>query len=343
MKKSAFLLIMLTVAALVLCAGPETFSAQDQPIELTMRAASPKVGRYKCGFKPWADMVEKATGGKVKITFSFGRLRGDPYETLLRGAKHDINFLVYGFTKPNDFPLTKVFGLPGAGIGIKDPVMASHILWNLYKKFPEIQNEHKDFKVLYTYVMAPSYAATSTKPIRTLDDLKGMKIAGGPPSLMKELGVIVHPLNPATTTGSRMEKGEIEGAIFGIMGQRAFGVTKLAKYFTEWPGGPFFLLAMKKDKWDQLPPDVQEAIMSVSGDVGSRLISECDQKSNQKALYEVRAAGKEIISLSPEENSRLSGMCEPFCNEQIAALEAKGLPARAVYNEIRRMVKESPN
>ncbi|GAG50672.1 unnamed protein product, partial [marine sediment metagenome] len=89
----------------------------------------------------------------------------------------------------------------------------------------------------------------------------------------------------------------------------------------------------------QLPPDIQAAIMSVSGDAGAKLIGECDQKSNQKVMDAIRAAGKEIIKLSPEDNARLLEMCQPICDGQIAELEAIGLPARAVYNEIRRMVK----
>ena len=69
-----------------------------------------------------------------------------------------------------------------------------------------------------------------------------------------------------------LQKGVIDGSIMGWSGHHAFGISKLAKYFTVVPAfpGPFFIFVVNKAKWKKLPPDVQEAIMSVSGDVGSQ-------------------------------------------------------------------------
>ena len=55
------------IAALVLVSGPRLASAQDKPIELKMSVEQgPEDGKYIHGHKPWAEMVEEATRGRVK-------------------------------------------------------------------------------------------------------------------------------------------------------------------------------------------------------------------------------------------------------------------------------------
>ena len=55
--------------------------------------------------------------------------------------------------------------------------------------------------------------------------------------------------------------------------------------------------AIGSDSITRFPPDIQQAIMSVSGDVGSKLFAEGDLKNSQIVLDELRAQGKEIIYL----------------------------------------------
>jgi TRAP-type C4-dicarboxylate transport system substrate-binding protein len=97
---------------------------------------------------------------------------------------------------------------------------------------------------------------------------------------------------------------------------------------------------MNKDKWNSLPSYVQDGIMSVSGDVASELISECDHKNNQQVIDQILAEGKEIIYLSSNDKAKLTEAGVKMKEKQVAELEAKGLPARAVLNEILTMIKE---
>jgi len=239
------------------------------------------------------------------------------------------------------FPLTLAYYIPGSGI--KDSIIASRIIWGLYKKFPEIRKEFEDVKVLFMHASGPLCLATNKKPVRSLADMNGMKLAGGSgvAHLWKAAGASPARI-PLAKRSPSLEKGVIDGCVLNWEGFKTFGLTKVANYFTEIPAttGHPFVMFMNKDKWNHLPPDIQREIMSVSADVGSKLFGEGDQRSSKIVMDELLAQGNEIICLSPEENAKWAELAKQFQDRQIAGLEAKDLPARAVFNEILRMVKE---
>ena len=77
-------------------------------------------------------------------------------------------------------PLAEVMTLPG--LPMKSAEHGSEVLWKLYEKFPAIQREFSAIQQLILYTTHPYFIFTSKKQVKTLDDLKGMKIRviGGP-------------------------------------------------------------------------------------------------------------------------------------------------------------------
>ena len=90
---------------------------------------------------------------------------------------------------PDMTPLTDVITLPA--LPSKSAEHASEVLWRVYEKFPAIQNEFKDVHVLQLWTGDPRFLITAKKQVKTLEDIKGMKIRtpGGPPTeQIKTLG-----------------------------------------------------------------------------------------------------------------------------------------------------------
>lgn len=339
MKKMGLLSLLVAVCFMLSLSA----TVLAKPIELRFSVQhGPKGGKYVRGHKPWAEAVEKATKGEVKVVIypsnSLAKAR-ENYDATIDGIV-DIGFIAIPHYKGR-FPLTEAFSIiPGSGI--KDPIIGSRIIWHLYKKFPEMQAEFKDVKVLFMHAFAPRSIGAKV-PIRTVEDVKGMKIraAGGEAQMLEAAGA-----NPVFMVPSDMylnlQKGVIDAVTMGWEGHGAFGITDLAKYYTIFPAfpGPMFVIFMNKNKWNKLPADIQEAIMSVSGDAGSRLYGEGDFKTSQIVIDQIRKKGGEIITLTPEESARWEGFARPMQEKLIAGLEKKGLPARAFFKEILRMVKE---
>lgn len=68
MRRGAFVVVLaLVVASLVVLGVPVTAPAQSKPIVLKMQSPVPVASVIYENFKMYADMVEKMSGGRVKI------------------------------------------------------------------------------------------------------------------------------------------------------------------------------------------------------------------------------------------------------------------------------------
>jgi TRAP-type transport system periplasmic protein len=319
-----------------------TSGVQAEPSQLTFFSSTvlPKSGRFVNCYQPWFESIEKATNGAVKINILTKYSGPGDFTGILNG---DLDLSMISASQMPQFPLTMTLGFPGAGL--KDTKMASFVAWNIYKKLQEIQKEFDQVQVLFAHAYAPMLVAAKYKPVRTPKDLSGQKTWIMPPdqSIVEAAGGLFSGTIPLQQTGAQMEDGKIDAIIVGWEGQSAFGGTKAARFFAEIPafGGPSFFIVMNKAKWKALPADVQQAILSVSGDKASRMFGEGDAISTEKAKEFIRSQGdKQLIALTPEEQAQWIELVKPFMEKKIAEREAKGLPARSVYNEMLRLVKE---
>ena len=151
------------------------------------------------------------------------------------------------------------------------------MFWKLYERFPEIQNEYKDVHVLTVWASSPYFLITTKKQVKTMEDLKGMKIrvVGGPPTQqMKALGA-VPVLIPMPDTYQALDKGVIDGMGNAWEAIYAFKLYEIVKYYTMIPlTASYFTLSMNKQKWESLPKDIQHAMMSVGGLEGREVLGQ---------------------------------------------------------------------
>ncbi|MBW1801059.1 MAG: hypothetical protein JRJ85_10055, partial [Deltaproteobacteria bacterium] len=119
------------------------------------------------GFEPWAKDVEKVTKGKVKVEIYPGdtlfKTRTDVVEAIKAGLA-DVAFM-YAFAFTPQFDLIDVVTVPFFS---PNGEVASRTAWALYQKFPEIQAQWKDVKLLSTWATDPYVLITTKKQIKTL-------------------------------------------------------------------------------------------------------------------------------------------------------------------------------
>jgi len=325
--------------------SPASTPVPSKVIELRFATPVPETGgKHRHGHGPWAKRVEEATNGRVKmVIFPGGSLAGskDMYDAVLGGIT-DIGWFDAAMAKGR-FPLiTNIYSMPGAGIG--DATIASWVIWNLYKNTPEIQKEFSPVKVLFLHAFAPLAIGTKSVPVRSMDDVKGLKLRcppGGTAELVDLAKGTVVSMVPKEIYIS-MERGILDGNVMGWEGHGAFRITELAKYFTPVPafGGPQFVMAVNKDKWNKLPDDVKEGILSVSGDEGALLYGRGGDKSSQEVTDEIKSFGNQIIQMSPAEEERWNKLAEPLQNKILGDLKTEGLPAEKTWQEMLRLVKQ---
>ena len=106
---------------------------------------------------------------------------------------------------------------------------------------------------------------TLSKPVKTLDDMKGLKLRGTGRlgDIVKALGGTPIPVSTPEMYDS-MKRGVIEGALLPLETLKGFKTGELVKHVTaSWKIGSAycFYVLMNKNKWNSLPADVKNVIL----------------------------------------------------------------------------------
>lgn len=326
MSNARRLPLMAAIAALAILDG-----AQAQEIKLTLADQNPpQAWGPTHALMPWVKRVEAATGGRVKIEVypSQTLVKGPDIWKAVRGGVVDLGWCFHGYW-PDLTPLADVITLPG--LPMKSAEKGSEVLWRLYEKFPAIQREFSEVQPLALWTSNPYFLLTTKKQVKTLEDLKGLKIrvTGGPPTeQMKALGAVPTPI-PMPDMYQALDKGVVDGMGAPWEAVQGFRLYEVAKYYTMVPlSAVYFSLCGNKQKWASLPQDVRDAIMSVSGLEGSKFWGRNFFDTAEQAVIErVRSGNYEMIRYTPpaEEIARWDRVGgEPVRSEWVKRMEAKG-------------------
>jgi len=288
------------------------------------------------------DTIELETDGRVVFErYPTGTLVGmaDMYESTKAGIC-DIG-LVNVPVLPDQFPLTNSLRLPGL---FQNSTQASVIRQTLLEE-GYIANEWKDLKVLWMGGTAPWSLSCREKQVRTMEDLKGLKIANiGEPELsfIGALGAVPVAM-PNTEFYMALERGAVDGCWMDTNGQAAFGFYNVSPYLTEIPANGYGSVTwcMNKEKYNSLPPDIKAIFDRNIGILGSLLHGLRFERNTAVAIsfLNEREDYPPVYILPPEEEARWLKAGEPLIEATIADLEAQGLPAEAMFERIHELVK----
>ena len=326
--------ICLSIFSLLLVAGPTVSLAQT--IELTFAHPYPAVHAQHAGvLVPWAKKVEAACNGSLKIKFIPGGALAKPGQTysMVEENAVDIGWDICDYS-PGRFLLTSVIELP---FMISSAEKASVALWKTYEQFPEFQKEYETTKLLMLSCHAPGVFAAVKKPVKTLADLRGMKIktASSITSAALQLFSALPVNQPATETYTSLEQGVLDGVVMAYDGMVIFKVHELLKYYT--PADFYsmaFWVAMNKMKFETLPEDIKKVIEENSGLPFSRASGKAFGKSSTAMKQICNQTGMQEVSFPKIEKQKLLGLTYPLKEQWVMNMEAKGLPGRAILDAV---------
>jgi TRAP-type C4-dicarboxylate transport system substrate-binding protein len=289
----------------------------------------------------WSDELAKQSGGRLTVKRFPGSQMGpvQQHYDYARTGQADVSWFLHGAT-PGRFPLTELVQLPylvgSAEIGTKvlnDPELRAKYL----------DAEHKGVKVLLLLTHQPGNVHTTRKPIRTVDDMKGLRIRFASPTIREFVAALGGtPVGVAPTEQvEQLQKGTIDGVFIDYGGAGiAFKMGGILKYSTEmYSYVSSFGVGMNPDFWNKLPPDLQalvtKSVTGVEKEVGEAW--DALDVPGKKAIVD---GGAEVIKLSPEEDARFRKIGAQVDESRVKELEGKGLPARAVYDRIKMLADQ---
>lgn len=318
----------LTAAALVL---PSLVSAADLKLADFQPPTHFVVDQV---YKPFSDAVSSATGGEVTVTlYMGGELGAGPAEQYTRTVEGvtDIAFGLPGYTA-SDFPKTLLTELPGV---ISAETGTARIMNNVEL----LSDEYRRVVLLGLWNNAPNLLFMADKPVRSLDDVKGLKIRV--PS--RNAGLVVEawgatPVSmPAPEIYNAMQTGVIDGAMIDATTLGAFKLAEVTNFITtgmETTISDFFLI-MNRDSFDGLSPEQQTAVQDAGRqaaiDGNAAWLAVADQALSSFA----GTAGKEVITLDAAATEAFNAASATATNAVIAEADASGLNATAFVDALK--------
>lgn len=284
----------------------------------------------------WSKSVAEQAG--IKITIFAGGSLGKPkdqYDNTSKGVS-DFSYVIPSYTS-GKFPLTSAIELPFI---IDDCEKASMVLWDTYEKY--LTEEYKDVKMLWTYVPGPGHIHTTNKPVRKLEDLKGLKIRTPGrvmARILKELGAIPITM-PITQVYTALERGTIDGVTNAWEIMQAYKFYEHTQYHTEVGLYTLAMLTvMNRDAYESLSPKAKESIDLSIGKEMSRKAGIAFKEADLPARTICLANNGEIIPFVPSERERWEQAVRSVRSEWIQEMADLGLPGKEVLEYIESELK----
>ena len=281
---------------------------------------------------PWAKEIQDKSGGKLTVRgFPSMQLGGKPpelYRQVVQGIA-DVVFTLPGYTS-SDFPMMALTELPGTAESAED---GTRKLWRHFDKF--LARDFKEAKVLGLWNSDSDGIMSREKPVRKLEDVKGMKIrtpSAAQAAQIAAMGATPIPM-PITQVYNSLERGVIDAAMVPASVGLDFKVIEVAKYYTyNAPlGHSPFLVAMNSKRYESLSPDLKKIIDDTTGLQMSLKGANLYDRQNKATLEAIRKdPSKELILLSTDEKARWLKNFASLIRTSAEQAEKAGLPGKAL-------------
>ena len=330
------------------CFAVQSFAAPASAQQITLKVShyiTPSHGIQVDFLEPWGQELEKRTNGKVKfeifaVNSAFGNAARQADQ--LKAGVTDIAFGLRGIPRGR-FERSSVFELPFV---VSKASAGSRALWEMYKD-GTLAADYEGFKILGLMVHNGSPIHTTNKPIKSLEDFKGLRLrtpSDAVSATLQYLGASPVGLPPAQIY-ENLQKNVIDGLVTAWDLVGAIKLNEIVKHHTEaGMATAVFYIAMDQKRFDELPADVKKAIEETSGDAWVSKYGPWWDKWDATAKADAQKRGHEIIEVSEEQRRKWRADLKPMIDKYLADLDGKGVKnARQIYEKAVALVEKYEN
>jgi len=279
---------------------------------------------------PWSQEVARVSNNRLTVRlFPAMQLGGKPpelYRQTVQGIT-DATFTLPGYTS-SDFPMMGLTELPGTANSADD---GTKKLWANFDKF--LARDFQGSKILMLWNSDSASLMSKNKPLRTLEDLKGLKIRTPSAAQSAQLAALgATPIDmPVTQIYNNLDRGVIDASMIPMSAALDFKLIEVAKYYTiDAPlGRSPFMVAMNKGRYDKFPADLKKVIDDTTGLQLSLKGAATYDKKNHEAIAAAKK-DREVIPLAPQERQRWMEAFKPMIQQKVDEAEKAGLPGRGL-------------
>jgi TRAP-type C4-dicarboxylate transport system substrate-binding protein len=309
-----------------------TFMAPQSQVWLTMH-------------KPWMEKVEKESGGRIKFegypAMQLGGTPGQLYDQARDGVV-DVIWTLPGWTAGR-FPRVEVFELP---FMMNNAEATSKAYWEFVQTMAP--DEFKETHVLALHVHGPGMFHTVNKQIKTVNDLRGLKIRGATRQITRMLASVgATPVGmPLPAIPDALSKGTINGCAIPWEVVPSVKVHELTKYHSEFPSDSpalytaTFVMAMNRARYESLPADLKKIIDNNSGMATSAWLGKVQQDNDAGGRKAAQERGNTLYTIAPQDAAEFAKRSGNVDDEWVADMDKRGYDGKKMLATARELIKK---
>lgn len=292
---------------------------------------------------PWCDKIAAESAGKMKCQVLPAMSGGGTPPQLVDRVKDGVDDVVItlpGYTAGR-FPTTEVFELPFMTNSAEAGARATWDFFNKYsgKEFPGI-------KLLASWVHDEGYVHTTSKPVKTLADFKGLKMRAPTRQTNKLLAALgASPVGmPLPAVPDAVSKGTIDGFLLPWEVMPSLKLHEMVKFHSETdPSRPalysaVFVFAMNQAKYDSLPADLKKVIDANSGAQLAQQIGKIWDNSQAAGRKLAKDRGNTFHMIPASELQAWVQASAPLYRDYVSDMDKKGLPGQQMLQDARELL-----
>lgn len=280
----------------------------------------------------WIEFVEEQSGGTLRIrpVWSGGLLSSEMSMEELRHGVADIGLITPIYVRGGTHLIRMQSGFYSGADTIESQV---ELYRCLERNTPQIGEELQGLKVLAVQGGLIPGIVTRNKPVRSLEDLKGLRLRA-PTELLRVLERLgADPVNmPMGEVYSAMAKGVIDGVVAPPDTFVALHFGEIASYYSSLavPRGAYPARAMNLDKWNSLT-NSQKAVLERGIEVWEAALAEENRAAGERGMEEARRRNVQFSAVSEEEQERFDRLYleDAFLNAR--SLERFGIDGQKTF------------
>lgn len=335
------------VVVIGMCSANSAFAQQEIDVSI-VSGFSPAVAAVKLlkeSFMPGVD-ARLAKTGNYKIDWQ------EAFSGTLAKPAGELEAIETGLADmgviPTAFHADK---LPVYQIGYVTPftttdlVLIHEVVDGLVDKYPAFRDTWVDLNqvTLSASGIPDNYILCSSKPIKSVSDINGLKVAGAGPNLRW-----IEPAGATGVTGSLgnfyqlTETGVVDAMLVwgeAVVSLKFYEVCE--NYFDAKLGGVnSYVINVNQQAWDKYPEEVQEAMTSAAKQYGVD-IGKFAAELGSKARETFKAQGGSVVEIDPEERAEWAATLPNLAQEWVQNLEANGVPAQEILAEYMQAMRDA--
>lgn len=281
------------------------------------------------------EQLERMSNGKIKVSPTWSQtvhgVREGRKAVRTGLSDHAPCFSLY---TARDYNVVGALGLPFLFNNSHEAVATAEHLYPKYMK-----DEFERFKVkLMRSAHTGSYHLYNNKPVKTLEDIKGMKVRAGGGTHAQIIGALgaTQVSMPGASAYTAMQRGTIDAIHFNDAAALIFKLHEVSKFRT---ANGFNVLTIEYclsgDWFDDLPADLQVVVNNWGRQMAIAEGAGFYDYGGLVNVEKMKSQGLQIVDMPAAELAKWKNAVSGVESAWVANAEKKGIPAKALMADIR--------